>query len=97
MSSQLSRVDLVGDLSPAPATTSLLGLLRDVLAGHSVVDSSQADLPQIIAAIADPLTAALQELAARLPNQDAAVFLVNNLYQLRLTLSLYQVAFPFSI
>jgi len=91
VSNQLARVDMVGDLAPAPATTSLLGLLRDVLAGHSVVDSSQVDLPQIIAAIADPLTAALQEMAAKLPNQDAAVFLINNLYQLRSTLSLYQV------
>jgi len=90
VSSQLGRVEMVGDLAPAPATTSLLGLLRDILAGHSVVDSSQEDLPQILAAIADPLTAALQEMSSKLPNQDAAVFLINNLHQLKSTLSLYQ-------
>jgi len=33
---------------------------RDVLAGHSVVDSSQADLPVIVAAVVDPLTNHLQ-------------------------------------
>jgi hypothetical protein len=35
-------------------------LFRDVLAGHSVVDSSQADLPVIVAAVVDPLTNHLQ-------------------------------------
>jgi len=90
VSHQLARVEMVGDLAPAPATNTLLGLLRDILAGHSVVDSSQEDLPQIIAAIADPLTAALQEMSSKLPNQDAAVFLINNLHQLKSTLSLYQ-------
>jgi len=45
----------MGDLAPSPATTSLLGLLRDVLAGHSVVDASQDDLPVIISCVADPL------------------------------------------
>lgn len=91
VSSHLASVEACpGDLAPSPATSSLLGLLRDVLAGHSVVDSSQSDLPLIIAAVADPLTSQLQRTAVGLPNQDGAVFLINNLHQLRSTLSLYQ-------
>jgi len=93
VSSQLARVEgSVGDLSPSHATTSLLGLLRDVLAGHSVVDESQDDLPIIISSISDPLTHQLQHTAASLPSQDGAVFMINNLHQLRTTLSLYQTA-----
>jgi len=91
VTTHLSRVEGgVGDLAPSPATTSLLGLLRDVLAGHSVVDASQDDLPVIISCVADPLTHQLHQTAASLPSQDGAVFMINNLHQLRSTLSLYQ-------
>eukprot|EP00092_Neocalanus_flemingeri_P014840 GFUD01016021.1.p1 GENE.GFUD01016021.1~~GFUD01016021.1.p1 ORF type:complete len:631 (+),score=243.67 GFUD01016021.1:52-1944(+) len=91
VTSHLARVEGgVGDLAPAPATTSLLGLLRDVLAGHSVVDASQDDLPVILSCVADPLTHQLHQTAASLPSQDGAVFMINNLHQLRTTLSLYQ-------
>lgn len=65
---------------------------RDVLSGHSVVESSQSDLPVIVRAVVDPLTLHLQETAQRLPRQDAAVYLLNNLQPLRSTLSLYQAA-----
>merc|ERR1719219_539928 len=91
VTTNLARVEGgVGDLAPSPATTSLLGLLRDVLAGHSVVDASQDDLPVILSCVADPLTHQLHQTAATLPSQDGAVFLINNLHQLRTTLSLYQ-------
>ena len=58
-----------GDLSPAPATTALLGLLRDVMsgAGHSVVEDSGDDLATIISTVCEPLTAQLQSTAASLP------------------------------
>lgn len=79
----------LGDLAPAAATASLLGLLRDVLAGQSVVDSSQDDLAVILSAVVDPLEQHLLATAKGLPSQDGAVFLINNLYQLRSTLSLY--------
>jgi len=91
VTTHLARVEGgVGDLAPSPATTSLLGLLRDVLAGHSVVDASQDDLPVILSCVADPLTHQLHQTAATLPSQDGAVFMINNLHQLRTTLSLYQ-------
>jgi len=91
VSSHLGRVQggPLGDLAPAPATTALLGLLRDILAGHSVVDASQDDLPVILTALVDPLTTQLQTTASSLPSQDGSVFLINNLHQLRSTLSLY--------
>jgi len=80
-----------GDLSPSLTTSSLLGLLRDVLSGQSVVESSQTDdLPVIVRSVVDPLILHLQETAQRLPKQDAAVYLLNNLTPLRSTLSLYQ-------
>jgi len=60
------------------------------LSGHSVVESSQADLPVVVRAVVDPLTLHLQETALKLPKQDAAVFLLNNFHPLRSTLSLYQ-------
>jgi len=91
VTTHLARVEGgLGDLAPSPATTSLLGLLRDVLAGHSVVDASQDDLPVILSCVADPLTHQLHQVAANLPSQDGAVFMINNLHQLRTTLSLYQ-------
>jgi len=89
VTAQLARAAGPGDLGAAPATAALLGLLREVLAGHSVADSSQEDLPVILAAVVDPLTAQLGATAASLPSQDGAVFLINNLHQLRSTLSLY--------
>jgi len=78
------------DLAPSITTSSLLGLLRDVLSGHSVVESSHTDLPVIVRAVVDPLTLHLQEMAHKLPQQDSAVYLLNNLHPLRSTLSLYQ-------
>ena len=63
-----------------------------MLSGQSVVESSQTDdLPVIVRSVVDPLILHLQETAQRLPKQDAAVYLLNNLTPLRSTLSLYQV------
>lgn len=92
VSAHLVRMEGGGDLSPSPATSSLLGLLRDVMAGtgHSVVEDNRDDLGQIISCVCDPLTQQLGRTAEQLPSQDGAVFLINNLHQLRTTLSLYQ-------
>ena len=81
---------LGGDLAPAPATSALLQLLREVLASHSVVEESKEDVPAILSCVCDPLTAQLQASAEKLPSQDGAVFLINNLQQVRTMLSLYQ-------
>ena len=57
---------------------------------------TQADLATIISCCCDPLVAQLQLVAAQLPSCDGAVFLTNNLHQLRTTLSLYPVLPPSS-
>jgi len=91
VSGSLGRGEAVGgDLSPAPATTALLHLLREVLASHSVVEESKEDVPAILSCVCDPLTRHLQATAEQLPSQDGAVFLINNLHQVRTMLSLYQ-------
>ena len=91
VSATLGRGEVLGgDLAPAPATTSLLQLVREVLASHSVVEDSKEDVPAILSCVCDPLTAQLEATAAKLPSQDGAVFLINNLHQVRTMLSLYQ-------
>jgi len=92
VANQLVRLETgtLTDLAPSHVTTSLLGLVRDLLAGHSVVDMAVDDLPVILSAVVDPLTNQLETTAAKLPSQDYSVFLVNNLHQLRSSLSLYQ-------
>ena len=54
------------------------------------MDDNTSDLVTIISCVCDPLTQQLQLTANTLPSCDAAVFLINNLHQLRTTLSLYQ-------
>ena len=54
------------------------------------MDDNTSDLVTIISCVCDPLTKQLEQTAASLPSCDAAVFLINNLHQLRTTLSLYQ-------
>ena len=91
VSATLGRGEVLGgDLAPAPATTSLLQLVREVLASHSVVEDSKEDVPAILSCVCDPLTAQLEATADKLPSQDGAVFLINNLHQVRTMLSLYQ-------
>ena len=91
VSATLGRGEMLGgDLAPAPATTALLQLVREVLASHSVVEDSKDDVPAILSCVCDPLTSQLQDTSAKLPSQDGAVFLINNLHQVRTMLSLYQ-------
>ena len=92
VTAQLARAAGPGDLGAAPATAALLGLLREVLAGHSVADSSQEDLPVILAAVVDPLTAQLGVTAASLPSQvpsclKSGVFRLGSAILTRITLA----------
>ncbi len=81
---------LAHDLAPTPSTMALLMLLRETLSGSSVVDERPEQLQEIVGAIADPLMESLQSLAAPFPTTDRDVFLLNSLYQIHLTLSLFQ-------
>ena len=79
VSSHLARLEGGGDLGPAPATSGLLGLLRDVMAGagHSVVEDTREDLETIIATVCDPLTQTLETTAAKLPRWVLVVCILN--------------------
>lgn len=45
---------------------------------------------QIVSCVVDPLLQAINESAARLPTADMAVYLLNCMYQMQSTLSLYE-------
>ncbi|KAJ4429443.1 hypothetical protein ANN_21612 [Periplaneta americana] len=78
------------DLSPSPGVSQLLNLLREVLSVGSVAEGRQQDLVKIVASIVDPLLQAVNESATRLPTTDMAVYLLNCMYQMQSTLSLYE-------
>lgn len=78
------------DLSPSPGVSQLLNLLREVLSVGSVAEGRQQDLVKIVNSIVDPLLQAVNESATRLPTTDMAVYLLNCLYQMQSTLSLYE-------
>ncbi|PSN44948.1 hypothetical protein C0J52_16472 [Blattella germanica] len=78
------------DLSPSPGVSQLLNLLREVLSVGSVAEGRQQDFIKIVAYIVDPLLQAVNESATRLPTTDMAVYLLNCLYQMQSTLSLYE-------
>jgi hypothetical protein len=77
------------DLAPTASTHALLALLRETLSGSSVVDEQQDQLQEIVSAVVDPLLDSLESLASSLPSADQDVFLLNSLYQINLTLSVF--------
>lgn len=89
---QLSeRIDTPpSDLSPSPSVSQLLNLLREVLSVGSIAERRQQDLTKIVSSIVDPLLQAINESATRLSTTDMAVYLLNCIYQMQSTLSLYE-------
>ena len=88
---QISRSDPPRhDLAPTPSTVVLLSLLRDTLSGSSVIDEQKEQTQEIVAAIVDPLLDSFQNLASSFPTTDQDVFMLNSLYQVHMTLSLFQ-------
>ncbi|XP_047114624.1 conserved oligomeric Golgi complex subunit 6 [Schistocerca piceifrons] len=80
------------DLTPSPGVKQILGLLKEVLSVASVTETEerQQDMAKIVTCVVDPLLQAVNESAARLPTCDMAVYLLNCLYQMQSTLSLYE-------
>lgn len=60
------------------------------LQGSSVVDEQQDQLQEIVTSIVDPLLDSIASLANPFPTTDQDVFLLNSLYQIHLTLGLFQ-------
>ncbi|KAF4531926.1 hypothetical protein B566_EDAN000955 [Ephemera danica] len=78
------------ELSPALGVTRMLSLLRDVLAATTVAEQRKQDVTQMVACVVDPLLQAATESAVRLPTTHMAVYMLNCIYQLQSTLSLYE-------
>ncbi|XP_065353864.1 conserved oligomeric Golgi complex subunit 6 [Cloeon dipterum] len=78
------------ELTPVLGITRIMSLLRDVLAATSVAEQRKQDISQIISCIVDPLLLVVNESAVRLTSTDMAVYMLNCIYQLQATLSLYE-------
>ncbi|XP_063967287.1 conserved oligomeric Golgi complex subunit 6-like [Lytechinus pictus] len=96
MSSKLvDKVELPpADLGPTGSLTHTLSLLREILTSHdsSVVsmDSRQADFAKIIGCVLDPLLQMCSLSASKLNPSDMAAYMINCLYAMQTTLSLYE-------
>lgn len=80
------------DLAPAASVNRLLILLNDVLSVALIVtgEDREKDIQKIVSFVVDPLLQEINETAAKLPAIDMAVYLLNCLYQISSTLSLYE-------
>lgn len=85
-----SNIAPPSDLAPPPVIAQLLGLLKEVLAVANVADGQAQDLTKIVSCVINPLLQAVNESASRLSSVDMAVYLLNCLYSMHSTLSLYE-------
>lgn len=80
------------DLNPSIVVTDLVSFLRDLLAimnmSHNI---NTADRKMIITHILDPLLHAINETACHLSSSDMSVYMLNCIYHIQCTLSLYTV------
>ncbi|XP_049869783.1 conserved oligomeric Golgi complex subunit 6 [Pectinophora gossypiella] len=80
------------DLNPSIVVTDLVGFLRDLLAVMNVSNNiNSADRKIIITHILDPLLHALNETACHLSSTDMSVYMLNCIYHIQCTLSLYTI------
>ncbi|KAF5303346.1 hypothetical protein FQR65_LT08259 [Abscondita terminalis] len=78
------------DLSPTPAISHLLAVLRDMLSTASMSEGRETDMGKIVQCILEPLLRAVNEQASRLPPTDMAVYMLNCMYSMYTCLSLYE-------
>lgn len=80
------------DLNPSVVVTDLVSFLRDLLAVMNVSNNiKSADKKIIITHILDPLLHALNETACHLSSTDMSVYMLNCIYHIQCTLSLYTI------
>ncbi|XP_072936752.1 conserved oligomeric Golgi complex subunit 6 [Epargyreus clarus] len=77
------------DLNPSFVVTDLVSFLRDLMSVTSNVNS--ADKKIIITHILDPLLHAINETACHLSSTDMSVYMLNCIYHIQCTLSLYTI------
>lgn len=78
------------DLSPSPAVSHLLNLLKDLLPAASIAEGSQGEINKVVSSVLDPLLQSVNVTASRLSTTDMAVYLLNCLHQMQTMLALYQ-------
>ncbi|XP_062578733.1 LOW QUALITY PROTEIN: conserved oligomeric Golgi complex subunit 6-like [Saccostrea cucullata] len=91
----LDKVELPpADLSTPAALSQTMQLLKDVLACHDAsvvaIDDKKQDFKQILSCIVDPLVQMCSVSASRLNTIDMACYMVNCIYVMQTTLSLYE-------
>ena len=79
------------DLVPNQSTLSLLSLLKDLLNSTSVIEEKPEQQDEIISTILNPLLSSLPVSVTSFPSTDQDVYLLNSLYQIHTTLSLFKV------
>ena len=82
------------DLSPTHKAAELLSLLQNILASRDmtvlVSDNQEQDLKMILSSCIDPLIQYCNESAGTLSRLERAVYMVNSLYLIQSTISLYE-------
>lgn len=79
-----------GDLSPSHSTNALLALLRETLSSTSVMEEQKEQLEEIVKTVIEPLLNAVNVTATTYPTTDQDVYLLNSIYQMHVTLSLFK-------
>lgn len=80
------------DLNPSVVVTDLVGFLRDLLAVMNNSNNiNQEDRKIITNHILDPLLQAINETACHLSSTDMSVYMLNCIYHIQCTLSLYTI------
>lgn len=82
------------DLSPPQTLTGLLAMLQEVLSARDIsvcsLEDHQQDLKKMLNACLEPVIQYCNESASSLSSPDMAVFLINCLYLVHSTISLYE-------
>lgn len=78
------------DLLTSQSVNRLIETLKELLSVASMVDSRQSDITKIVSCVIDPLLHSITESASHLPTVDMAVYLLNCLYQMQGTLTMYE-------
>ena len=82
------------DLAPTPKLSELLGLLQELLCSRDMTvfteDSQNQDLRMILSCCIDPLIQHCKESVASMSKVDRSIYLINCLYVVQSTVSLYE-------
>ncbi|CAG0912970.1 unnamed protein product [Notodromas monacha] len=81
--------NIVGYLAPLPIVHTVAALLKDVLQAQSMLEIEQREVPLILNAVLDPFLTVLQESVVGMTTAESAAYMINCLYLLHSTLSLY--------